>query len=295
MKYISRIGLFLLTNLAVVVLLGVVTRVFGIDQWLVANGVSYGPLLVFSALFGFIGSFISLALSKTMAIRGTGARLITQPGNEVERWLVATVRRQAEGAGIGMPDVAVYSSGTPNAFATGARRDSALVAVSSGLLQAMDRRSVEAVLAHEVSHVANGDMVTLSLLQGVVNTFVIFLSRVIGTVVDSAISKNRRGRGPGYWITVIALEFVFGLLASIIVMWFSRRRDFRADAGAAELEGKDAMISALLALGKGGSSDLPEGMQAFGINGGKMRALLSSHPSIEDRIMALEQLQLPPR
>ncbi|MCK6504590.1 protease HtpX [Myxococcota bacterium] len=288
----SRIGLFLLTNLAVVFLLGLVTRVFGLDQWLVANGVSYGPLLVMSAMFGFVGSFISLALSKWMALRTTGAQVIDQPRNEVEAWLLATVQRQAQAAGIGMPTVAIYPSDTPNAFATGARRDAALVAVSSGLLRGMTRREVEAVLAHEVSHVANGDMVTLTLIQGVVNTFVIFLSRVVGGIVDKAVFRTERGWGPGYWITVMALELVFGLLASTIVMWFSRRREFRADAGAARIEGKDAMISALLRLGQGAPSELPQGMQAMGIKGGKARALFSSHPSIEDRVMALEKLQL---
>lgn len=292
MTWLSRIGLFLLTNLAVVFLLGLVTRVFGLDQWLVANGVSYGPLLVMSAMFGFVGSFISLALSKWMALRTTGAQVIDQPRNEVEAWLLATVQRQAQAAGIGMPTVAIYPSDTPNAFATGARRDAALVAVSSGLLRGMTRREVEAVLAHEVSHVANGDMVTLTLIQGVVNTFVIFLSRVVGGIVDKAVFRTERGWGPGYWITVMALELVFGLLASTIVMWFSRRREFRADAGAARIEGKDAMISALLRLGQGAPSELPQGMQAMGIKGGKARAIFSSHPSIEDRVMALEKLQL---
>ena len=292
MPWLSRIGLFLITNLAVVLLLGVVTRVFGLDQWLVANGVSYGPLLVMSALFGFVGSFISLAISKWMALRTTGARVIDQPQNEVEAWLLSTVQRQAQAAGIGMPTVAIFPSDTPNAFATGARRDAALVAVSSGLLRGMTRREVEAVLAHEVSHVANGDMVTLTLIQGVVNTFVIFLSRVVGGIVDKAVFRTERGWGPGYWITVFVLEMVFGLLASTIVMWFSRRREYRADAGAARIEGKDAMISALLRLGQGTPSELPQGMQAMGIKGGKARMLLSSHPSIEDRVMALEKLQL---
>lgn len=290
MQIVSRLGLFLLTNLAVVVVLGIVTRVFGLDQILAQSGVPYASLLIMSVLFGFTGSFISLMLSKWMALRSTGAKIITQPGDEVEAWLLSTVQRQAAAAGIGMPDVAIYDSGTPNAFATGASKNKALVAVSTGLLRSMGRREVEAVLAHEVSHVANGDMITLALIQGVVNTFVIFLSRVIGSAIDKAVFRSERGNGPGYWITVMALEVLFGVLASVIVMWFSRRREFRADAGAAALEGKDAMISALLRLGQGTESELPAGMKAMGIKGGKAMALFSTHPRIEDRIMALEKL-----
>ncbi len=290
MTIVSRIGLFLVTNLAVMLLLGVVTRLFGLDQIMAQSGVPYASLLLMSSLFGFSGSFISLMLSKWMAKRSTGAQVIDTPRNEVEAWLVSTVQRQAQASGIAMPEVAIYDSPTPNAFATGPSRNSALVAVSTGLLRAMNRREVEAVLAHEVSHVANGDMVTLSLIQGVVNTFVIFLSRVIGSVVDKAVFKTERGYGPGYWITVMALEVLFGLLASIVVMWFSRRREFRADAGAAAIEGKQAMISALLRLGQGGESELPAGMKAMGIKGGKAWKLFSTHPSIEDRVMALEKL-----
>lgn len=290
MVYARRITLFLLTNLAVVALLGVVARVTGLETWLHASGTNLGGLLGFSAVFGFAGSFISLAMSKWMAKRSTGAHVIVEPRDRTEAWLVETVRRQAEAAGIGMPEVAIYPSPVPNAFATGARRDAALVAVSEGLLAHMEPREVEAVLAHEVSHVANGDMVTLSLLQGVVNTFVIFLSRAVGAVVDQALSRDdREGTGPGYWITVMALELVFGLLASVIVAWFSRRREFRADAGAARLEGAGAMVSALRRLQDGAPSELPAAMAAFGIRGGRLGMLFASHPPIEARIAALEE------
>jgi len=287
--WFRRIFLFILTNLAVVLLLGIIVQVFGLDQWLQYRGVAYGPLLIFSALFGFIGSFISLAISKWMALRSTGARIIEQPRTETESWLLATVERQARAADIGTPQVAIFPSSVPNAFATGARRDHALVAVSAGLLQSMGKREVEAVLAHEISHVANGDMITLSLLQGVVNTFVIFLSRALGSIIDGAIFGSRRGRGMGYFAVVMALQFVFGVLASTIVMAYSRRREFRADAGSAKLEGKKAMISALLELGKQ-ESDLPPALAAFGIKGGKAKALFRSHPTIEQRIEALEAL-----
>ena len=288
---LKRISLFIITNLAVVLLLGVVLRLLGVHGQ-VGNG-GYGGLLIFAAVYGFAGSFISLALSKVIAKWTTGARVIEQPNGQVEIWLIETVRRQAQAAGIGMPDVAIYPSPTPNAFATGMRRNKALVAVSDGLLQSMRREEVEAVLAHEISHVANGDMVTLALIQGVVNTFVIFFARIIGSIVDKAIFKSERGNGPGYYIVVIATEIVLGILASTIVMWFSRQREFRADAGAARLQGSpDTMIAALKRLrGDDAASDLPKAMAAFGIRGGGRMRWFASHPPIEDRIAALEQLR----
>ena len=291
--YVRRISLFVLTNLAVVLLLGIVLRLSGLDAMLAGQGFNPTALLAFSAVFGFAGSIISLFLSKWLALRSTGAQVIGQPRDRTEAWLVDTVARQARKAGIGVPDVAIYDAPEPNAFATGARRDAALVAVSTGLLRSMEKHEVEAVLAHEVSHVANGDMVTMALLQGVTNTFVIFFSRVAGMLVDSYLSRgdNRRGRGPGYWITSIVAEVVFGVLASIIVMWFSRRREFRADAGAAELVGAPAMISALERLGGAKEpADLPKNMAAFGIHGGGFMRLFSSHPAIPDRIAALDEL-----
>jgi heat shock protein HtpX len=286
---LKRVSLFIVTNLAVVLLLGVVLRLLGVHGQ-VGNG-GYGGLLIFAAVYGFAGSFISLALSKFMAKWTTGARIIEQPNGPVEIWLVETVRRQSQAAGIGMPDVAIYPSPTPNAFATGMRRNSALVAVSDGLLQSMRRDEVEAVLAHEVSHVANGDMVTLALIQGVVNTFVIFFARIIGSIVDKAVFKSERGNGPGYYLVVIATEIVLGILASTIVMWFSRQREFRADAGAAALMGSpDSMIAALRRLrGDDAASDLPKAIAAFGIRGGGAMKWFASHPPIEDRIAALEQ------
>jgi heat shock protein HtpX len=288
--YLRRVGLFVLTNLAVVFLVGVLLRLTGVDGWLLASGFNPVGLLVFSGLFGFAGSIVSLFLSKWLALRSTGAHVIQQPRNGTEAWLLETVHRQAHQAGIGAPDVAIYDAPEPNAFATGARRDSALVAVSSGLLRAMDRREVEAVLAHEVSHVANGDMVTMALLQGVTNTFVIFFSRVVGSVVDAYLSgdNDRRGHGMGYWLTTIAAEVVFGLLASLIVMAYSRRREFRADAGAAQLVGASSMISALQRLGAANEpTTLPRNMAAFGIRGSGMMRWFSSHPPIDDRIEAL--------
>ncbi len=286
----KRVLLFLATNLAILIVLSVVARVLGLDQWLAAQGGSLSGLLVFAAVFGFGGAFISLALSKWMAKRAMGVRVITQPSTAAERWLVETVRTQAQAAGIGMPEVGVFSSPQPNAFATGARRDSALVAVSSGLLQNMHQREVEAVLAHEVSHVANGDMVTLTLIQGVVNTFVIFLSRVIGNVVDRTVFRSEDGRGPAYFLTVIVAEIVLGVLASIIVLWFSRQREFRADRGGARLAGNENMIAALERL-KSANRPLPGNLSAFGITGDAppsgLKRLFMSHPPIEERIAAL--------
>ena len=287
----KRVFLFLATNLAVVFLLSITARVLGLDRWLTANGLNMGGLLMMAALFGFGGSFISLAMSKWMAKRSTGAVVLEDPRDPTERWLVDTVRRQAERAGIGMPEVAIYDAPEINAFATGMNRNAALVAVSTGLLRGMTRDEAEAVLAHEVSHVANGDMVTLSLIQGVVNTFVIFLSRVVGYAVDRVLLKNERGHGIGFWVTTMVAEVVLGLLASIIVMWFSRYREYRADAGGADLAGRAKMIAALERLQRAHSpSSLPDAMQAFGISGGApegLKALLMSHPPLEKRIAAL--------
>jgi heat shock protein HtpX len=289
---LKRIILFVATNFGVVLLLSMTARLLGVDRWLTSNGLNLGGLLVFAALFGFGGAFISLAISKWMAKRSTGAVVIENPRDPTERWLVDTVRRQAEQAGIGMPEVAIYDAPEINAFATGMNRNAALVAVSTGLLRSMTRDEAEAVLAHEVSHVANGDMITLSLIQGVVNTFVIFLSRVVGYVVDRVILKNERGHGIGFFVSTMIAEVVLGLLASIIVMWFSRLREFRADAGGAQLAGRHKMIAALERLKAAHEpSSLPDGMQAFGISGGGaggLRALLISHPPLEKRIAALK-------
>ena len=286
---LKRITLFLATNLAVLVLLGIIMNVvlpmFGIR---LGNN---GALLVMATVFGFGGSFISLLMSKWTAKRATGAHVIQQPSNEMEQWLFSTVQRQAQAAGIGMPEVAIYDAPEINAFATGANRNNALVAVSTGLLRAMDRDEAEAVLAHEVSHVANGDMVTMALLQGVLNTFVIVLARVVGRVVDGAISGNRDSDAPGfgYYIIVFVLEMVFGLFASMIAMWFSRHREYRADAGGASLAGRHKMIAALERLAQThGASTLPKQVAAFGISGG-MSGLLRSHPPLEDRIAALRR------
>jgi heat shock protein HtpX len=289
----KRITLFLFTNLAVMLLLTLVWSVLS------ASGVippdlfgGYGPLLVMATVFGFGGSAISLLMSKWLAKRTTGARVIEQPANATEMWLVETVRRQAQQAGIGMPEVAVYDSPEPNAFATGASRNSALVAVSTGLMERMQRDEVEAVLGHEVSHVANGDMVTLALLQGVVNTFVIFLSRVIGGIVDSFLrgKDGERGVGIGYFVCVMVCEIVLGLFATMIVMWFSRYREYRADTGGANLAGRTKMMNALRRLASmHGESDLPKSMTAFGIRGGNLFRLLSSHPPLEERIRRLAE------
>ena len=290
-----RILLFLATNAAVLVLISVVFQVLGIEGILAENGVDLNlqALLVMSAVIGFGGSFISLALSKFMAKRSMGVQVIEQPRSATEQWLVSTVQRQAEEAGIGMPEVGVFHSPQPNAFATGARRDHALVAVSTGLLQSMGRDEVEAVLGHEVSHVANGDMVTMGLLQGVVNTFVIFLSRVIGHTVDRVVFKTERGYGPAYYITSIVAQIFLSIIASTIVMWFSRRREFRADAGGADLAGQRKMIGALRALQRQSEpEDLPGEFAAFGISGGMgagLKRLFLSHPPLEERIAALEE------
>jgi len=288
----KRILLFLATNLAVVVLLGIIMRLIGFQGILDAQGVdlNLGALLVFAAIVGFLGSFVSLAMSKWSAKRMMGVRVISQPSNQTETWLLNTVRHQAQAAGIGMPEVGIFDSPEPNAFATGARRDSALVAVSTGLLNSMSQKEAEAVLAHEVSHVANGDMVTLALIQGVVNTFVIFLSRVVGHTVDRVIFRTEQGHGPAFWVTTIIADIVFGLLASIIVMYFSRQREFRADAGGASLAGRQAMIGALERLQQRHSGALPDKMAAFGIAGGKaagLKKLFMSHPPLEERIAAL--------
>jgi heat shock protein HtpX len=285
----KRIVLFLLTNLAVIAVLSVVASLLGVDRFLEADGqLNLQQLLIFCAVFGMGGSFISLAMSKWMAKRATGAEVITQPRNSMEMWLLQTVERQARAAGIGMPEVAIFDAPEPNAFATGASRNSALVAVSTGLLRNMNQDEVEAVLGHEISHVANGDMVTLALVQGVVNTFVMFLSRVIGHIIDRAVFKTERGYGPGYLISVLVLQLVLGFLASMIVCWFSRQREFRADAGGAHLAGKRKMISALQRLQSAqGHSSLPEGVQAFGITPGAAK-LFMTHPPLEERIAALQ-------
>jgi heat shock protein HtpX len=289
---VKRVFLFLATNFAVVLLLSVTAQVLGINRWLTANGLNLGGLLAFAALFGFGGAFISLAMSKWMAKRSTGAVVIENPSTPTERWLVDTVRRQAEKAGIGMPEVAIYDAPEINAFATGMNRNEALVAVSTGLLRNMTSEEAEAVLGHEVSHVANGDMVTLTLIQGVVNTFVIFLSRVVGYVVDRMILKNERGHGIGFFVTTMIAEVILGLLASVIVSWFSRQREYRADAGGASLAGRQKMIAALQRLKQAHEpTSLPDGMQAFGISGGVpagLKALLMSHPPLDQRIAALQ-------
>ncbi len=293
----KRIFLFLATNMAIIVVLSISLRLLGVERILDEQGVGLDlkSLLIFAAVFGFGGSFISLAISKWMAKRTTGAKVIEQPSNEVERWLVQTVQRQAERAGIGMPEVAIFPSPAPNAFATGMSRNKSLVAVSSGLLQNMDKDEIEAVLGHEVAHVANGDMVTLTLIQGVVNTFVIFLSRVIGHTVDRVVFKNERGHGIAFWITTIIAEIVLGILASMIVMWFSRQREFRADAGGASLAGRQKMIAALERLKQGSApAELPDQLAAFGIAGGigqGLKKLLMSHPPLEERIEALRRAE----
>jgi len=290
----KRIFLFLATNLAIIVVLSITLRLLGFERILDEQGVdlNINSLLMFAAVFGFGGSFMSLAMSKWTAKRFTGAQVIEMPRNAQEHWLVSTVQRQAQAAGIGMPEVAVYDAPEINAFATGMSRNDALVAVSTGLLHSMSQDEAEAVLAHEVSHIANGDMVTLALIQGVVNTFVIFLSRVIGHTVDRVIFKTEDGHGPAFWVTTIVAELVLGILASIIVMWFSRQREFRADAGSASLAGKQKMIAALRRLQLSSKQpQLPDQLAAFGISGGIGSGLMSlfmSHPPLEERIAALE-------
>ncbi len=287
----KSVFLFLMTNLAVILVLSVVLRLLGVDRILDEQGIGldYGALLIFAAVFGFGGSLISLMISKWSAKRATGAVVIEQPSNGTEQWLLETVGRQAQLAGIGMPDVAIFPAQEPNAFATGASRNNALVAVSAGLLDQMSQDEVEAVLAHEISHVANGDMITLALIQGVVNTFVIFFARVIGHVVDRVILKNRQGHGIGYFITTLIAELILAVFASIIVAWFSRRREYRADAGGAQLAGREKMISALKRLqSASGEPSLPDQMAAFGITGGGgFMALFRSHPPLDERIEAL--------
>jgi len=285
----KRVFLLILTNIAVMVVLSITTSILGVNRWLTTNGLNPGALIVFAGIMGFGGAFISLLISKPMAKWSTGAHVIETPQGGDEQWLVNTVQRLAERAGIGMPEVAVYE-GEPNAFATGAFKNSALVAVSTGLLQSMTREEVEAVLGHEVGHVANGDMVTLTLIQGVVNTFVVFLSRVVGYVVDRAIFKTERGTGPGYMITVIVCQIVFGIAASVIVAWFSRQREFRADAASAKyLNNSRPMINALRRLGGLHPGALPQSFEASGIaGGGGFGALFATHPPIEERIAALE-------
>lgn len=288
----KRIGLFVMTNLAIILVLSFSARILGVDRVLTANGLDLGALLGFASVFGFGGAFISLAISKWMALRSTGAQVIKEPRNEHERWLLETVAFQARRAGIGMPEVAVYQAPDMNAFATGANKNNALVAVSTGLLHGMQRDEVEAVLAHEVSHVANGDMVTLTLIQGIVNTFVIFLARVIGYTVDAALRRGGDSHGPGigYYVATIVAELVLGILASIIVMWFSRQREFRADAGGAALASNAKMIAALQRLQQAHTpSSLPNEMAAFGIANGGMAKLLMSHPPLEERIAALQR------
>jgi heat shock protein HtpX len=291
----KRVLLFIATNIAILLVLSITLRILGIDRVLDEQGVglNYNALLAFAAVFGMGGSFLSLAISKWTAKRLTGAQVIAQPRNGAEAWLVETVKQHATRCGIGMPEVAVYGSPEPNAFATGMNRNNALVAVSTGLLERMRREEVEAVIGHEVSHVANGDMVTLALIQGVVNTFVIFLSRVIGHVIDRTVFKTERGHGPGFWITVIIAQLVLGILASIIVMWFSRQREFRADAGGARLAGAPNMVAALERLKQAAPQPLPDQMAAFGIAGGVgggLKRLFMSHPPIDERIAALKRL-----
>ncbi|MFE8646568.1 protease HtpX [Sphingomonas sp. NCPPB 2930] len=286
----KRIALFVLTNLAVVVVLGIVASLLGVNRYLTPNGLNLTSLLGFALVMGFGGAIISLLISKPVAKWSSGVRVINQPANADEAWIVETVRKFADKAGIGMPEVGIFE-GDPNAFATGAFKNSALVAVSTGLLQGMTREEVEAVIGHEVAHIANGDMVTMTLIQGVMNTFVVFLSRVIGYAVDSFLNKNnenRSGPGIGYWVTTIVLDIVLGFAAAIVVAWFSRQREFRADAGAAQLMGrKQPMVNALARLGGMVPGELPKSVQAMGITGG-IGKLFSTHPPIEERIAALQ-------
>jgi heat shock protein HtpX len=288
----KRVFLFLVTNLAVMLVLGLVASLLGVNRFLTANGLNLGMLLLFAALMGFGGAFISLLISKPMAKWSTGAQIINDSMNPTHQWIVKTVGQFSERAGIRMPEVAIYE-GEPNAFATGAFKNSALVAVSTGLLQSMNREEVEAVIGHEVAHIANGDMVTLALIQGVMNTFVVFISRIVGYFVDKVILKNDREEGPGigYLVTTVVMDIVLGVLAAMVVAWFSRQREYRADAGAAQLMGrKQPMINALARLGGVHPGELPKSLQAMGIGGGQgFFSLLASHPPIEDRIRALQQ------
>ncbi len=287
-----RILLFLLTNAAVLLLVSVIFKFLGLDDVLYQNGVNLNldSLLLMSAVIGMSGSFISLIMSKWMAKSSMGVHVIEHPSNQTEQWLLDCVHRLARGASIGMPEVGIFDSPSPNAFATGFNKNSALVAVSTGLLQQMDADEVEAVLGHEISHVANGDMVTMGLLQGVVNTFVIFFARIAGFFVDRVLLRNERGFGPGFFITQMVAQVLFSILASIIVMWFSRYREFHADAGGAHLAGRQKMIDALRALQRAHDPEpLPGGMAAFGITGGGFSRLFMSHPPLEERIAALQK------
>ena len=289
----KRIFLFLATNLAVMLTLSVVASLLGVNRYITAQGLDFGALLGFAMVFGFGGALISLAMSKWSAKMATGAQIIDSPRNAEERWLVETVQRQAAAAGIGMPEVAIFPAAEVNAFATGMSRNNALVAVSSGLLQRMTREEAEAVVGHEISHVANGDMVTLTLIQGVLNTFVIFIARAAGSFIDRVVFKNEEGPGVGYFVIHIVLEIMLGILASMIVMWFSRKREFRADAGGAQLAGRAQMIGALRRLQSVyEESHMPAKLMAFGISGtrkGGLAHLFASHPSLEDRIEALSR------
>jgi len=290
----QRIFLFLLTNIAIMVILSITLRILGVESLLMQNGsdLNINALVIFSGIFGFGGAFISLAISKWMAKRMTGAKVVLNPSNNIEKWLIETVKKQSAIVGIKMPEVAIFPSNQMNAFATGASKNNALVAVSQGLLDNMTKGEIEAVLGHEMSHVANGDMVTLTLIQGVVNTFVIFFSRVIGHIVDRVILKNQRGYGIGYFVTTIFAQVILSILASIIVMYFSRKREFIADTGGADLAGHQNMINALKRLGQREPEPLPEQLAAFGIGEkpkSKRSQLWSSHPPLEDRIKALEK------
>jgi heat shock protein HtpX len=285
----KRIFLFILTNVAVMVVIGVLCSIFGFNRYIGPNGLNLGTLLMYSLVTGFVGAGISLLISKPVAKWSTGAQVITQPQNQDEAWLLSVVQRHAQQAGISMPEVAIYE-GEPNAFATGAFKNDALVAVSTGLLQGMTKEEIEAVLAHEVAHIANGDMVTMTLIQGVMNTFVVFASRAIGYVIDSAMRKgdNNSGPGIGYMVTTLVLDVLFGFLAGMVVAWFSRQREFRADAGAGQIMGRNQpMIHALQRLGGLSSGELPKGVAALGITGG-LGKLFSTHPPMEERIAALQ-------
>jgi heat shock protein HtpX len=288
-----RILLFLATNLAVILVASITLKLLGVDSYLAQNGIQYGSLLAFAAVFGFAGAIVSLLISKPMAKWSTRARVIDNPRTPAERWLVDTVRELSGKAGIGMPEVAIFPASQSNAFATGWNRNQALVAVSEGLLHRFDREEIRAVLGHEIGHVANGDMITLALIQGVVNTFVIFASRVIGSFVDRVVFRNESGHGIGFFVVSIVAEIVLGILASTIVFWFSRRREFRADSAGARLAGRDAMISALARLKQESEvpDEMPDSLQAFGINRGArngLGALFMTHPPLEDRIAALQ-------
>ncbi|GGY84791.1 protease HtpX [Marinobacter zhanjiangensis] len=292
-----RILLFLATNLAVILVASVTLSLLGVDGYLQQNGINYSSLLIFAAVFGFAGSFVSLLMSKFMAKRATGARVIESPRTPAERWLVDTVAELAKNAGIGMPEVAIFPATQSNAFATGWKKNDALVAVSEGLLQRFNKEEIRAVLGHEIGHVANGDMITLALIQGVVNTFVIFAARVIGSLVDRVVFRNESGHGLGFFVVTIVAEIVLGILASTIVFWFSRRREFRADIAGAQLAGTAAMISALARLKQESEmpDQMPDSLQAFGINRGArggLSALFMTHPPLEDRIAALKQAQV---